>query len=297
MAETTALCFTGEALRIVSGKTEGNRLRITRFSSLPLPVGAVVNGVITDESAALETLMKAKSAGVRAAKLVLDSGLILLKNLDVPAMSHARLMELCRSELPGTGGGYEDLIYDYAILRASAQGEKGCSILCCAAERRLMEGYAELFSRVGVRLLCADISINSANRLTRQLPEMADKTYVLAILDGTQAVMMLYDHNRYVYSNRFRLMAERGSDALAAELAGHVSSLIQFNRSQRKEPVQTAYFGGLHENESFLCDRISAQLGIPALGLPSSAAVVTDRRLSEPFRLGDYFFATGGLLG
>lgn len=296
MANSTAVYLSNEAIQMVSGSVSGKSISIRDFNKVPLPAGAMLNGVITNEYTTKNVLEQIKRQGVNAARLVIDSGLVLMRNAVVPTLSPKQLMKFTQDELSNLEGNYENVLYDYAVISTSREdGEPGGSILCCGMERKLIDSYVELFQAVGIKVQSIDISVNCVNKLTSRMPELQEKTYILSFLDGNYLLSLLYEKNSYTFSNRSRLFAERGTPAFDGELAGKISSLIQFSKAQKsKYSIETAYFCGLQESEHSVYEEISMTLGVEAKEFPDTErlAVQGDRT----FHLAEYPFPVGCLI-
>lgn len=292
----TAMFLSSEKLQIIRGVVSGGKVLIQGALELDVDPGAVINGMITDPMVVRSLLDRLQGWDMRKLRLVVDSGLVLVKSAAVPKLNQKQLMAFTERELSDFSSSYEDLVYDYSVLDGG-QGSGGGRILCCAAERKLIGGYQELFQGTSARLLSVDFSVNAACKLTGIMPELAGKTYILSVLDGSNMVSMLFERNQYIFSSRFRLFSERGTPGFFTELAEKVSSLIQFNKSQKSEnQIETAYFCGLRENEIPVCGDISRQFMIETGVFPNSAAVQANLPDNAEFRLANLLFAVGCLI-
>lgn len=295
MANVTTICLSNEKIQTITGTSNGKSVKLQDYNSIPLPAGAVINGVITNEFTTKNCLSEVKKKGVNAARLVINSSLILLRTAQVPIMYSRQMLNFVRNELSGFQGNYEDLLYDYSVVKRS-HPQGGGVILCCGVERKMIDSYQELFQASGLKLTGVDVAINCANKLTSLLPELAGKTYILSILDGNNMISLLYEENSYIFSEHSRLFSDRETEGFATEVAGKISSLIQFNKSQKSEhAIENVYFCGLKTTEYRICTQISELLSIEVSELPNSSSIYLKDGTSD-FRISDYVFSVGGLL-
>lgn len=87
-------------------------------------------------------------------------------------------------------------------------------------------------------------------KLTNELVDTADKTYVISVIDGNNVSSYLFENNHYTFSNRTRLFSDRGTYEFIMEMNSNISQLIQFSKSKRSQyTIETAYFCGLDDEE------------------------------------------------
>lgn len=299
MGKENVIYISSQNIQVLCGSADSNdMIKISHFETLELQEGSMINGVITDEADVKDVLTQIKESGILECTLVIDSGQILTKNVVVPFMNKKSLIQFTKDELSSIDGSYTDLIYDYSVLRTVSEDEKTGEILCCGVERKLVGSYIDVFESVGIKLQRIDISINAVHKLTQELPELEDKTYILAILDGNNVSSFLFEKNNYVFSNRSRLFSERGSDAFNIEMSGNISQLIQFSKSKHSEhAIETAYFCNLQEDEeSSVFKQIEDSLHIKAQEFPLSTTIyVKDTDTKAEFVLHKYILPMGGL--
>ena len=294
----TAIYFSNDKLRLVTGTVKGGRIVIDRFATADLPEGALINGVITDEELLQNALSRLKSEyKLKSARIVIDSSNILTKRCTVPFLGQKQLLNFTKEELKNSGGTYENLIFDYSVLEVKNGEDKTGTILCCAAERRILERYQQLFTSVGIKLKSIDIVLNTMVKMVEQTPALQDKSYILSVVENEFMMSALFIHGVYVFANRSRLFAARGTDAFCSEILDKIGSMIQFNRSeQRTEEIESAYFYGLTEREISLCRQMAGSLSISIDEMPDCVAVSCPSDTANAFSMSDYFFPIGGLI-
>lgn len=302
MGKENVIYISSHGVQLISGSNDKeDMIKVDAFKEYPLEEGAMINGVITDDVPILDILKEMKANGISSCRLLIDSGQILTKNVDVPILKKKELLQITKDELSAIEGSYEDLVYDYSVLRSKYEdeGKKGGEILCCAIERKLLSTYIELFDNAGITLKSIDISVNALQKLTKELSDLTNKTYVVSIIDGNNVSSYLFENNYYTFSNRTRLFSERGTYEFIMEMNSNISQLIQFSKSKHSPyTIETAYFCGLDdEEEEKVFMNIKDNLAIQAKEFPNSKIVyITDRSKEKAFQLHDYVFAVGCLI-
>ena len=215
-----------------------------------LPEGCILNGVITDEAALkteLSAMWKAFRLPKKGLRLVLESGAVSTKLLTLPNLSKPAYMnKLISDNLPGSESG--EAVYDYKTLGAAPEG--GISVLACMAERSFVKSYIELFSGAGLKLASIDLAVSGLIRLVKFCGEFSDRTFVISVIDRNNVSQFLFIKGEYRFSNRTRVMWNRDTPELADEMARMVSSLVQFNKSEKSgEDITNVYFCGFSDEE------------------------------------------------
>ncbi len=294
-----AVYLSTEAVQIAIGQAKHGKIRLASFVNQPLPEGAMLNGVITDDNACqevLKDLVANSSLPTKKVDLVIDSSSILMKKVAIPPLSHKKILQIIRNEFLEFGDAYDDLLYDYAVQETKSQDHKGGIILCSAVERWLIGSYIDLFAQCGVRLRSINLALAAQIRIASFFPELQDTTYILAVLEGNSIVSSLFADGKYLLTNRTRLLAEHGTPDSTKEITNTVSSLIQFNKAQKNGfDITHAYLCGLHQEEIYLCGDIAESLGIAVTPLPDFAALaLPDGGLD--YHLANALYVTGNLL-
>lgn len=294
----TAIYFSNDKLRLVTGAVKGSRIMIDRFATVDLPEGALINGVITDEELLQNALSQLKSEyALKSALIVIDSSNILTKRCTVPFLGTKQLLNFTKEELKNSGDTYEDLIFDYSVLETKNGEEKTGTILCCAAERRILERYQQLFAAAGIKLKSIDIVLNTMVKMVEKTPALQEKSYILSVVENEYMMSALFINGVYVFANRSRVFSSRGSDAFCGEILDKIGSMIQFNRSeQRTEEIESAYFYGLSERELSLCRQMAGSLPASIDEMPDCIAVSCPNDPANAFSMSDYFIPIGGLI-
>lgn len=300
MKKEYVIFISNHNVQVIKGSCDRNdMIKVDDYKQYELTEGCMINGIITDDQPIKEILDTIKGNGVNSCRLVIDSGQIIVKNMNIPILKGKEIIKIVQDELASVEQGNEEMIYDYSVLRKNYEDQPGGEILCCSLEKKLLTSYIDLFSSAGIKLTTVDISVNALMKLTQELPDLEHQTYIVSILDGNNVSSYLFEDNHYTFSNRSRLFSERGTNAFITEMSSNISQLIQFNKSKRSlYTIETAYFCGLEdEEEPIIFDNIRRSLNINAETFPDSKVVyLTDKTLEYDFRLHDAVYPIGSLI-
>lgn len=246
----------------------GRRPKIRLARQLTLREGSLINGVIVDEEA-LSAELKGLLAGLpqKGLRLVLDSGQLLTRSLQLPPMRANETLAMAQKEF--AAAGREGDVVDYMAF-APRKGETMAHVLCCAAQADFVTRYVSLFEGMGVKLGGVTIALAAHLRLVDGLPFFQDKTCVLLSFDGDTMLAVLLEDGRYKYATRARLLGE-GPQAVADEVARTVSGIVQFQASEKSAyQISAAYFGGCGAECLSACAPGIRSLGMEADWFPES---------------------------
>lgn len=294
----TSLYISNEKLYAVTGGESGKRLAIRAYAETPLPAGTVINGTVTDEgafNAALATLAGQATGKLRRVRLLLNSSQIYIKRTIMPKLSKKKLLELIPGEFSDLDRDPEDeLIYDCMTLGDNGTGQ-GNVVFACAAKSSLIASYAELFAAQKIDISCIDTTHSALIKLM-QLLVPADETFIVLSLDGNALDATLFVKNEFRFNNRTRLIADRGTAECTGEVSRMVSSIIQFNSSERSgQAIRHVYVLGARDTENAMLQSLTTAYDIPAERLTDANKMITVS--DEAFPLSEYALAAGNLIG
>ena len=292
--------ISSHAIQQIKGSCEQDDvIKVQSCKEVTLDDNAIINGVITDEQQVTKGLQTLAASGVRACRLVIDSGQILMKNIEIPMMKKREIKDVVKHALSDIDSSYEDLLYDYSVLSTRLENKRNkAEILCCGMERKLLASYVEVFEHAGIRLLSVDVSVNALLKLTQELNDFINKTYIVSVVDANNVSSYLFIDNHYVFSKRARLFSERGSHAFITEMISTVSQLMQFGKSNYSHAVAYAYFCGLNEQENAVVNEsVQSNLHITSEVFPNTGLIsIADKEERKKFQLHSYVYAVGALI-
>jgi len=286
----TIVFFSNDGIQVVQGTIKGGHLTIQHFKTLPVEAGALINGVITNEEAIKQTLSDALAENpslFNNMKIVIESSLIAIKNVEVPRLKPKELTALAATEFEDTAGNYEELVVDYSNI----PGPNGNNMFCCGVEKRVIESYAALFESLKIRVLSIDVGLNAIIQYVSGTKDYQGMTLALNILDGRDLLSILFENGLYIFSTHSRLMAERGTDAFADELSSKLSSLIQFNKSQKSEySLNMSLYAGLDEFELNSLKNLVFDPELSLFIIPQTRNIKELFEIDETFDFGKFIY-------
>lgn len=296
---TTSLYLSNERLMAVSGSVAGRRIAVARSAEIPLPAGSVINGVVTDEAAvsgAIKEMAGKMGGSFHNLRLVLNASRIYVKRAVLPKLPKGKLVELVAGQFADVDTDADDeLIYDCMALEDLGAGQ-GTAVLACAAKRSLVASYVELFDGLKIKLSGMDATHGALSKLVALLDDMRKDTFITLAFDGSTLDATLFVRGSFRFNNRTRLMSERGGAESTAEISRMVSSIIQFNASERSgETISRVLVLGAHADEQAMMNSVGAAHDMPVSPLADGEGVVSTR--GEPLDLSQYAYAIGNLIG
>lgn len=294
----TAIYLGNDTIQIVTGRAWRGKLKIKCAYSEPIPEGVMINGIITGELWLRERLLALKQEHKLPRgklDLVVDSGDILAKTAVVPIVSQAKMKKLVAGEFIDSVADGQNKLYDYSVLLEKNPDGVGATILCTAAERGLVESYIDLFTGINKNIRSIRLGLDCIISLSRCLSELGEQTYILLLPDGNILISILFVNGSYFFSQRTRLLEERGTPASAAELNQRISYLTQFNKSQNSGgQITHVYLCGLSPKESELPRELERLCEFKVQPLPSQGIV--PNKSARDFLISDYCYTAGCLL-
>lgn len=292
---SVSIYISNNYINVVSGSKVKNSLTLKSCIKVPIQEGLIINGMIMNEDGLTDLIKKVWEDNpelARSVKLVVSSTSVLSKKLKVPAVNDKKLLDIIKDEYSEVEN-YEGLLYDYRVLNPKSK-DGGMDIIACAVEREFIEGYISLFQKCSIKLESITPALSSIINAVSLFEEFSHSTYVITNLDGNNLSNTLFVNGEYNYSSRSRLLEEMGSEDSENELYRALSSLIQFNKSQKTGfDITDIYFtGDLTDGIAEFLDRLSQVLGvrISPLSLPNSVSI-PDKDLFNKL-----FYTMGNLL-
>jgi len=290
----TLVYFSNDGIQVLQGSIKKGHLNISHFKTLPVEAGALINGVITNEDLVKEAIAGAQKENpqlFKNMKLVIDSSLIATKTIEVPQLKPRELAALAAVEFEDNAGNYDELVVDYANM----PGVAGNSIFCCGVEKRVLESYITLFASLKIQIQSIDVGLNTLIQYVLATRDFKGMTFALNIVDGKNLVSLLFENGLYIFSTRSRLLAESGTEALADELSGKLSSLIQFSKSQKSEhTLNMSLYAGLDEFELEALKALNFDPELNLFMMPQTPNIKNGFVMDEAFDFGNFIYPIAG---
>ena len=111
-----AVYLSNDNLSLIEATAHRDALNIERYVKIPIPMGAIINGVIIQEEMVKDVIKQLKQYHVNEVHLVIDSGQIIFKHITIPKLKKNEIYQYIKEELSTLSQESSDLIYDYAYL-------------------------------------------------------------------------------------------------------------------------------------------------------------------------------------
>lgn len=287
----TTIYLGSETIQILQGDVKGSKLTIVKHLTVDMGPGAMINGVITNEDMILDALDRADEEGdidFQNTTLVINSSLIMNKNVAVPKMKPKELEDLAHHEFEESTN-FEDLIVDYTSIK----GKQGSNLFTFAIEKEVLDSYNRLFETAGIKLKRIDTALNATVNYIEATQEYGTQTFAINILDGNNLMYALFENGIFTFSSQARIMANRNTEAFTIEMAGKLSSLLQFNKSQKSEyNLERSYYAGLSPEEIKGLKEYLSGGEVSAFAISNTDNIVEKFNIEDEFYLSDYFYTT-----
>jgi hypothetical protein len=241
-------------MKLLSADASAKSVRVHNFAELPLPAGGMINGIITNEDIMARFFAHAAEEygfGKEPAQLVINSN-VQAKSLEVPPVSESMILDFIRREYSQfdentPNDKLDENVYDYTTLSDTGPSG-GMRILAVGVARDFLEVYRRTLTVAGFDLKRIDIGLNCQIKLARVLPQLQQDSVIFAFVDGRALSLTLFNNGNYSVSNRYRMTRDENDPTLSEEIGGSISSMIQFNQTQKdRAPVTAVYIAGVSD--------------------------------------------------
>ena len=164
------------------------------------------------------------------------------------------------------------------------------------AAKQMIEDYLNIFDDVGIEITAIDISLNAIDKLIEDIIRLSQRNFVIAVINGNDIALYLFEEGKYVFSNRSRLFSERGSSSFTMEVSNILIKFKQFIKTaDYNQNIERVYFCGLDDyEEKMLFEVVSDSVDIRAMRLANSNTIYYSGN-SKEFLLHKYVYAIGSL--
>ena len=235
-------------IQIVVGSGTNGGAKITRLVSVAVPGGAVLNGVVMDETAlttAIQECWMINKLPKNDVTLILNSPQLRANFVDMPLLPEKKTTEYVQRETKDSR--LTKPISAWYVTEKDAK-TKTQKVVAETADAQFIETYVAIFAKAGVRLTDIHDGVTLAINLLKG--STRNKTVVYMILDGTSLVTIFFSKGRYFYHSTKRIFNQPGSSEFTREIFGAISEIRQFASVQKLEDqIDEIQFAGLGEQQ------------------------------------------------
>ncbi len=256
----TVLYINNDKILILSAKFLGGNLKIVNKINIPLPEQSAVNGVIINQQAVAEALSPYRKLLFNCTVLI-NSSNIFVKKLDFPNLTKTQMISVIKSEFSLSIAG--NVLYDANVYRKKGLNE----VICSAVPVELLKVYNDTFKAAKIIPGKIDVMQNAVIKLAKRYTDELGRTFAINIIEGTSLVSVLFEEGSYLLTNRSAVFPDMQKNEYIEQLTNRLSSLIQFNKSEKLSPIGTSYYIGLENDDLQALRNTSERLGVTVSSL------------------------------
>lgn len=251
-----------DQVKILLAEFKKGEAKVIKSLEYTLEPGSVVNGVLIKTNEILN-ILKGNRKLINKATVVLNSSNIQIKKVEHPELKGSKLDSYIKKEfaIPDDAS----LIYG----TTSRKIENQYKTIFMGVPMDIIKSYLELFNEAKLKIGRFEILQNGMAKFVKNKQDLAGQTFVLNLIEGNNLISVLIEAGEYVLTDRSRLLAEPSSDQFLEELLQKISSVIQFNKSQKSpyEITKSYYVGLPRENLLQLADKsLARNIGLEVVG-------------------------------
>lgn len=246
MSVTVFLSNTNIQIVVGSGTSKG--IKVKRLVSVGVPGGAVLNGVVMDETAlvtAIQECWRINKLPKNDVTLILNSPQLRANIIDMPMMPDKKTTEYVQRETKDSRLSKPVSAWYMIEKDPKAKTQK---VTAETADGQFIDTYVSIFARAGIKLIDIHDGVNLAINLLKGTTR--NRTVVYMILDGTSLVTIFFAKGQYFYHSTKRVFNQPGSGEFAKEIFGAISEIRQFASTQKiDDPIEELQFAGIGEQQ------------------------------------------------
>ncbi|MCL2806556.1 MAG: hypothetical protein FWD27_00085 [Coriobacteriia bacterium] len=301
-------------LNLVMGSASNTAVHVKDFRQIPLPEGAMINGIITNvdimtdflETIANEYHLQGGATGENQllrspTRIIIQASNIVTKIMEVPPVDEAQMRAFIKREFTQYADASDEdhtILYDYTVLnQIGPQG--GIEILAASSGRDMIEDYRCAFEQATYNVEQIGIAVESLIKLTCLLPHLVGKTYLLTQVEPGRQTNTIFSDGTYRISNGYRLIGEPQSSSWVGEIGQNIASTLQFIRAQRGQTeLNNVFLSGInHEAVEHLTQEFGyLNVGMGLLDLSGVITVSEKIGAQRNFEPGALLYNLGALV-
>ena len=256
------LYINNDQVKILIADLKKGEAKVIKSLEYTLEPGSVVNGVLIKTNEILN-ILKGNRKLLKKATVVLNSSNIQIKKVEHPELKGNKLDSYIKKEfsIPDDAS----LIYG----TTSRKIENQYKTIFMGVPVDIIKSYLELFNEAKVKIDRFEILQNGMAKFVKNKQDLAGQTFVLNLIEGNNLISVLIEAGEYVLTDRSRLLAEPGSDQFLEELLQKISSIIQFNKSQKSPyEITKSYYVGLPRDSLLVLEdkSLARNIGLEVVG-------------------------------
>ena len=244
------------AVKIAEVTDRGGKSEVVRAAALPVPPGAVENGVVRETAVLARAIRTFAAPGDGARPPVVASipgrGVI-IKRLELPGQTRETLDDVIEFEaMDAVPEDLGNVNLDYHVLGPSGDGS-GLAVLLVAARKTLVENHIELLETAGLTPAIVDVDHFALGRLCEEFPAGGGTPSAWIHVGGRSTTVHVPAPDGPGYTTDLPVGGEQLTEGLAEKL-----SVPRDEAETIKRGGSTAAAAG--DLLDSLCDSLAAQI-------------------------------------
>ena len=260
--KTKRWIYIGEKeLQAVAYPVGRNSRRMVRHFCVPLKEGCLRHGRIEKERLfvrSLKMLLAECPFRIRTAELVLPSGLVFVKRMEVPRKANRRqILYGAKMEFPASTPE-KNLVFAYRTLKNIPidDGSTTRMVMAGSLEAELVEQYVRVFRQAGCRVNRISVPEDRALHGAMALMDACEGTTLICAAEEKTVLFGVFADGQFYLHTRFAMERERGSEEAARELWERIREMGRFCEQEPElSALSKVVCFGLHEAEEGLLRR------------------------------------------
>lgn len=198
------------AVKLLELKRQGSRYRVESYAVEPLPPNAVVEKVITDETAvanAIRAAVKRSGTKLKQAAAAVPASLAISKTIAMPANLDDREMaaQIALQADQHVPYPLEELNFDFQVLGPSEHNPDEVDVLLVASRSENVDARVAVLEAAGLKPRVIDVESyameNAFSLLAEQLPGgIQDRAIAMADVGATMTTLTIIENGQTIYT-------------------------------------------------------------------------------------------------
>ncbi|NLO80901.1 MAG: pilus assembly protein PilM [Xanthomonadaceae bacterium] len=198
------------AVKLLELKRQGSRYRVESYAVEPLPPNAVVEKVITDETAvanAIRAAVKRSGTKLKQAAAAVPASLAISKTIAMPANLDDREMaaQIALQADQHVPYPLEELNFDFQVLGPSEHNPDEVDVLLVASRSENVDARVAVLEAAGLKPRVIDVESyameNAFSLLAEQLPGGSqDRAIAMADVGATMTTLTIIENGQTIYT-------------------------------------------------------------------------------------------------
>ncbi len=290
--------ISNKEIQAVRGSGSAKSVKVKNVYKCATPEGSILNGVITDPQLlkdALSEFWEKEKLPKKNVDLIINSAQMVGRITDCPILSTKKTLVLLEHEFMETERQEQAIVGFTELGRDKKSGKT--RLFAEMTTFDYISAYDQIFSEIGVTLSGISSGIGKVVDLLEDSEAIGSEITILMMIDEAMLSTIFFLNGKYYYSSATRVFALRSSSEFGIEIAGVVSRLNQFSKSEDIEGnIQRVLTCGFADDELEMLKRSVDGLHIGNITCKNLEVPGKIKAISGDLTFRDMIFPIAGLL-